>query len=331
MYKNFKIVILFAVTTLFASGCAVFNDEPTAQKSLLKIEEIQDQLKVGMDFEDLKALVSTEPELLDNGTAKFNMQNGDLWIRVAVEGETLKQVVFWGTIIKMPDGTTIKKTSKDQIVKKMLNNPICIDISIITEFNGEKRTGQCYYEQFGIGNIIVEASEKGEKQKEVSLVLINNNYLLQKGDIPSGNEFKYLAGYMANLQLLQRLIGKGMKEATPVDNGRRSFAFSSDKEPFVIQTLNKKIVYPAPWEVKGFVEPNKEEKGFSFNIDFKVTWGVPPNSKIQATEFIGTFKQKVKLFGQDIVLSDWKQFEISATGEVIQNKTEFGSFDELLK
>jgi hypothetical protein len=331
MIKKMQIPLLLLLLVGYISGCATLTKEAPEQCSPYNVEEIQGKLKVGMTIDSLEKIVGSAPELLDNGAAKFKLKNGDLWVRCLTDGEKLKQVIFWGTIIRLPDGTTIKKTSKDQVIKKILKNPICIDVSINTQFNGEKRTGKCYYEQYGPESIVVEASEKGNRTKKVSLVLVNGKYLLQKGDIPAGNEFKYLAGYMANLQLLQRLVGRGMKEATPVENGIRNFKFSSDKEPFVIKILNKKMVYPAPWDVKGFVEPIKGKKGFNFNIDFKVSWGNSPNAKIQKTEFSGFFRQKEKIFGKDIIILEWKQLLMTGKGDLKPLKNPFGSFEEMQK
>lgn len=207
--------------------------------------------------------------------------------------------------------------------------PICIDIKINTEFNKKSKLGLCYYEQFDTKNISVKASGVGKKVKKVELFLINGKYILQKGDIPKGAEFKYLVGYMANLQLIQKLISDGMKKAPPVGNGSRTFIFSDDVNPFEIRILNKKIVYPAPWSVKGTVKPRSDEKGFDFDINFKVSWGKEPNIKIQNSTFRGSFHQKEKIIGDDILFGEWEQYSLNGKGQLLPVKDEIKYFENL--
>ena len=207
--------------------------------------------------------------------------------------------------------------------------PICIDIKINTEFNKKSKVGLCYYEQFDTQNISVKASDIGGKAKKVELFLVNGKYLLQKGDIPKGAEFKYLVGYMANLQLIQKLISDGMKKAPPVGNGNRKFIYSDDVNPFEIRILNKKIVYPAPWSVRGTVKPRRDEKGFDFDINLKVSWGKAPNIKIQNSTFAGSFHQEEKIIGDDILFEEWEQYSFNEKGKLLPIKDKIKYFENL--
>lgn len=306
--RNIMLILLACSMT----GCSLFSwrEEPPASE--LNVESILPKLQLGMTYDQMVDLVKVKPEVMQNGAAKFKLADGELWVRFSGTEGQLGEVIFWGTVATLPDGSTVKKTSKQQSMDRMLNNPICIDISITTMLGGQNRVGKCYYEQYGPGNILVEASEKGDKDKQVSLIFINNKYVLLKGKVPANSEFKYLAGYMANLQLIQRLIAKGMSEATPVEGGRRNFAFESNIEPLVIQTLQKKIIYPAPWDVKGFVEPSSNGQGFDFDINFSVTWKSAGKKSIQDTNFKGSFRQEEKHFGENIEPLKWKQFFMAA-------------------
>lgn len=325
MKNSFKLLCL-SLILIGITGCISTADKVT----LPEIGDVQTQLKIGGPVEELVRIVGTTPIFLKNGIVRFKMADGDIWLRCITEDGKFTQVLFWGTVVRLPDGTTIKKSSNDAHQKETEGNPICIDISIVTDFNAGKRTGKCYYEQYSPENILIEASEKGDKLKEVSLVFINGKYVLQKGDIPKGSEFKYLAGYLANLQLVQSLISKGIKEATPLENGRRLFSFKSNTEPFVIRILNKKIVYPAPWSVNGYVEPRKDKNGFDFDIKFKVAWKIKSTSEIQDTDFSGTFREKKKSFGENIIMSEWKQLYISTPGTLTPVTNPQMIFDNLL-
>lgn len=311
--KNLCYGFFVALLCLSISGCGLFSakDGPVSE---LKIEDIQGLLRLGMNYEQLVELTKVQPKMMDNGAAQFNLENGELWVRFSGKKEQPGKIIFWGTITRLPDGTTVKKTSKEQALEKMHNHPICIAINIKTDFKNQHRLGKCYYEQYGPGNILVEAAEVGAAKKEVSVILINGTYALFKGNVPKGAEFKYLAGYMANLQLVQKLIAKGMSEATPVENGRRSFKFSSQGEPFVVETLNKKVLYPDPWSVTGYVEPRKDKNGFDFEINFKVEWQKGQPESVQDTVFSGSFHQDQKTLGENITLKEWKQFYMAAPG-----------------
>lgn len=252
----------------------------------------------------------------------------------------MKSLAFIALLLLFTSGcTTLLKETK--LPKKVLVSipkltlsdvpkyPICIDIKINTEFNKKSKIGLCYYEQFDTKNISVKASDVGKKAKGVELFLINGKYLLQKGNIPKGAEFKYLVGYMANLQLIQKLISDGMKKAPPVGNGSRKFLFSDDVNPFEIRILNKKIVYPAPWSVKGLIKPRNDEKGFDFDINFKVSWGKAPNIKIQNSTFTGSFHQEEKIIGDDILFEEWEQYLLNAKGELLPVKDKIKYFEQL--
>lgn len=326
--KNLKLFASILVSVVFLPGCSLFlNDSDFISE--LKIENIQEKLHLGMNYQQLVDLAQVKPKMMNNGAAKFSFKNGELWVRFSGDNENPGEITFWGTITRMPDGTSIKKTSNQQTLKKMQNNPICIDIDIKTDFKNQQRVGKCYYEQYGPGNIKVDASEVGGQNKQVSVIFIKGRYVLFKGDVPKGAEFKYLAGYMANLQLVQSLISKGMKEATPIENGRRNFFFKSDGKPFIVEVLNKKIVYPEPWDVRGFVKPIQGQKGFDFDINFKVTWDKEKIESLQDTVFKGSFRQQQKTIGDNISLNEWKQYSLDTSGVLkllAQPKKSFADF-----
>lgn len=315
------------------TGCAVLTVGDPAGTSVVGVGHAHEKLAVGMSYQQVLDLLKTQPSKIEDDAAMFVLRDGELWGKFSSPELESGELVFWGTVQKLPDGSTVKRTSREQALTDLLDKPIVIDIDIESRIGSSTRKGHCYYEQYGPGSILIEATEKGDHEQKISMLMVNGKYILKKGPVPHGAEHKYISGYLANLHLLQTLINKGMKESTPLESGTRNFSVEDKVSPLEISTmLRKLVVYPAPWSASGHVKPLDEDvNGFSFDIRFDVEWRGGGSIESQTTSFSGFFRKDSKRFGEDVSMGEWGQFIILPSGDIEPLNPPFAVFEDLRK
>jgi hypothetical protein len=290
----------------------------TFQQSTLLANNIEEKIKLGMTFRDIVSVLGVKPQKLGHGTYVFLLNDGKLMTRFSGDNEMSAKLLLWKSFILLPNGKMLLEAdSKQQSIELMKNNPICLSVEIAVSMSRTAdSTGYCYYEQFSPDNIYIKAL--GE-DAEIQMYFIKGAFLFVKGDVENQDVLKYLTGYIANLNLLQSLLGEGMAKSALDDqeNGnKRHFSIICKNKPLMILSLNKKLVYPAPWDMKGFLIPIKNKKGYNFDLTMTVLWtqmhSVPV---IQKTKFKGYFIQEQKQLAKNIDFSSWRQFALSGQGQ----------------
>ncbi|MBN1864083.1 MAG: hypothetical protein JW808_04215 [Victivallales bacterium] len=327
------VAVLLTALVLFScilTGCSVLPVADPGQGNSVSVRQAHERLAVGMSYQQVLEVLGGQPSQMEKDAAMFVLEDGELWAKFSSSETEVRHLVFWGTVQKLPDGSTEKRTSREQALASLLDNPILIDVEIDSKIGSSNREGNCYYEQYGPGNILIEASERGNKEQNVSMLLVNGKYLLKKGSVPQGAEHKYLAGYLANLHLMQTLIAKGMRESTPLENGTRNFSIEEKVSSLEISTMLRKLVYPAPWAASGYVKPiESDDNGFSFDIRFDVEWKADGASEKQTTRFSGFFKKGNKRFGEDVLMGEWEQFRMLPSGGMESIRPPIMAFEDL--
>jgi hypothetical protein len=301
LFSFFLIVIL--------SSCSVLNFNNTVP-SPFSVNKVPELVKLGMSIKDISENLKTIPESLGNDNFKFLLKNGELFTRFSSSDKSSGELVLWKTFIITPAGERcLGPDSKSQTLKMMKENPICINVKIVSSVFDQESTGKCYYEQFSPDDIYIRAENDTE---QVEMIFYRKKFIFTRGNVPEKKVLKYLTGYILNLNLLQSILGEAMGVAVKEDNGKRSFVIEDKSQPLVILAMNKKAVYPPPWKVEGFFIPvsNKKAYDFSFNLRINLKNTLNKENVIQTTHFKGFFIQKHKSFISDSDISDWNQYSI---------------------
>ena len=310
---KYLILILLVIVT---NSCAILNTTPKP-RSVVVANNVSKNIKLGMTFNEVVANLGVKPEKLAQGTYSFLLKDGKLMTRFTGEDDNPRQLVLWNAFINLPNGNMLLESdSKKQSMELMKNNPICLSVEISSSMSYAKSvTGYCYYEQFSPDNIYIKAVGNNA---QIQMYLIDGRFVLVNGVVEDSDVLKYLTGYIANLNLLQSILGEGIAKAAikeKNDDNKRSFSIENDTEPLIILSLNKKLVYPAPWNINGFLVPIKDKKGYNFDMKMSVKWKQLHSAPVvQETKFQGYFIQKEKQIADNIDFSSWRQFALGGKG-----------------
>ena len=307
--------LIFTLLIVITTSCAIFNAAPKPRSTVVA-NNIEKKIHLGMTFNELIGVLGVKPEKLAQGTYSFLLKDGKLMTRFTGEDDNPRELVLWKAFIDLPnEDMLLEADSKKQSMELMKNNPICISVEISFSSNSPKTaTGYCYYEQFSPDNIYIKAV--GD-DAQIQMYFINGRFVFVNGVVKDSDVLKYLTGYIANLNLLQSILGEGIAKAAlceKTDDNKRLFSIKNETEPLMIVSLNKKLVYPAPWQINGFLIPIKNKKGYNFDFTMSVKWKqLHSATVIQKTEFKGYFIQKKKQIADNIDFSSWRQFALNST------------------
>jgi len=294
---------------IFITSC-VFLGFDNRKASTFSVSDLQDVIQIGMKYEKVCFALNAVPISLGNDTFKFLMKDGELFTRFSSCSQAPDKLLLWKSFLVTPEGKRLTgPDSKKQTLEIMKNNPICINVKIVSTLNGEESTGECYYEQFSPDDIVINAGNNADK---IQMIFFDRRFVFAKGDVPEKQMLKYLTGYIANLNLLQSILGRAMGVSVKNPDGKRTFSMGSKEDPLVVLSLNKKAVYSPPWTVNGFFIPVENQKAYDFSFTLSLNLKNAFNGKnlMQKTTYKGFFIQKTKSFDMDLNLDDWMQYSL---------------------